>query len=134
MAVNKRQGTIQKTPYTTTHNPALLYIHFIYKSSQSVRRQYELNTHAITILVACYLYSKYENVLFNQSAIVYYLNVYSSVRVKKYLRILVECSLLTQPVLNKYSLTNKGIESINEISHNSESLIYEFCNKYDLEL
>ena len=85
-------------------------------------------------MVACYLYSKYENSLFNQSAIVFYLRVYSSVRIKKYLGILVDIGLITQRGGNKYGMTDLGIQSINEISHNSESLIYEFCNKYNLEL
>ncbi len=132
--MNKQGDDIKKNTPRYQNDITLLYIHYIYKSSQSVRRKYKLNTHAITILVACYLYSKYENSLFNQSAIVFYLRVYSSVRIKKYLGILVDIGLITQRCVNKYSLTDSGIQAINEISHNSESLIYEFCSKYNLEL
>ena len=60
--------------------------------------------------------------------------VYDFKRVKKYLGILVNVGLIAQRGVNKYGMTDKGIEAINEISHNSESLIYEFCNKYNLEL
>jgi predicted transcriptional regulator len=62
------------------------------------------------------------------------MNVYDFNRVKKYIGILVSINLITQVGLNKYSMTDLGVSAIHEISQNSESLIYEFCNKYGIEL
>lgn len=131
--MNKQRKEDKKTAHNGHNILPLLYIHYIYKSSRSVRDQYELNTHAITILVACYLYSCFVNSLFCHSHIRMYLGVYNSEKIKRYLLLLVDKGLLTQSG-TKFSMTDTGIQAIEEISQNSESLIYEFCSKYGIEL
>jgi len=132
--MNKRQGATIKTPYHNQPIHTLLSIFFAFKTSKSVRRKYNINVHCISVLVACYLYTITVNPLFGINKVALYYGVYSYYVVKKYFIVLESIGLITQRGVNKYSMTDKGIDAINEISHNSESLIYEFCNKYNLEL
>lgn len=125
----------EKKDSVSYHNVSiLLYIHFIYQSSRSVRRRYELNTHAITIFVSCYLYYISVNSLFTITGIFKYLGVYDYKRMKKYFLILVNKNMITLRGSNKYTLTDIGLSAIQEIVSNSERLIYEFCQKYGIEL
>ena len=134
MTGNKRQTTTTKTPYTNTFNHSLLSTLYAFRSSRSIRNKYNINVHSISVLIACYYYSVAVNPVFSVNQLSIFYTIYSYYRTKKYLILLDSIGLITQRGLNKYSMTDSGIAAINEISHNSESLIYEFCNKYNLEL
>ena len=113
---------------------SILSLHFIYKCSKSIRQRYSLNTHAITVLVGCYLYYTYIDRIFNITNIVKLLNVYSYTKVKRYVLLLDSIRLITLVGSNKYTLTDTGLSAIAEISNNANGLIYSFCSKYGIEL
>ena len=132
--MNKQEDGIKKTTYPDQSIHTLLSIFYSFKTSKSVRRKYNINVHCISVLVACHLYSITVNPLFGINKIALYYGVYSYYVVKKYIVQLCSIGLIAQRGTNKYTLTDSGIEAMGEISQQSESLIYEFCNKYNLEL
>lgn len=132
--MNKQEREIKKTASPNVNYNTLLSIFFAFRSSRSIRNKYNLNVYCISILVSCYVYSISVKSVFSINNIVLFYTVYSYYRVKKYLVQLCSIDLMTLVGSNKYTLTDKGISAIEEISQNSESLIYEYCSRYGIEL
>jgi predicted transcriptional regulator len=132
--MNKQNDKNEKTPHNFINIHSILSIYFTFKQSRDIRQRFNINPHSIVVLVMCYVYSNYVKSLFTIGAIYSFNNTYNYNRLKKYIGILVDINLITQSGINKYSMTDLGISAIHEISQKSESLIYEFCNRYGIEL
>ena len=95
---------------------------------------YDINTHTIVVLITCYIYYKYINQSFSINRIRIFNTSYNYKRVKKYVLILVSKELITLAGVHKYTLTSLGLDIIKQISDNSYTIMYEFCQKYNIEL
>jgi predicted transcriptional regulator len=109
-----------------------------YKASKQTRIKYGMNSHNVLVLSACYIYTKYINKSFTINAIIVLVGYYSPQRLKVYFDRLIECKLIAlagergkKPV---YSITQLGIDTINQINKNNEDMILTFCNKYNIVL
>jgi len=117
----------------------ILYILLNYKSSIAVRQRYKLNTHHMTALASCYIYYKYVNNIFAVNSVASVTRSYSHKRMKRYINDLIGCGLITQAgmsgtKINKYTITQVGLNVINELSNKADQIIYDFCRKYNIEL
>jgi predicted transcriptional regulator len=131
---NKRRQVAGATISGNININILLSLHLCFRSTLPVRTQYHLNTLHVVILVSCYLYCKYVNPSFNVTQIAKFNTSFNYNKTKRYIQDLVSSDILTLARLNEFTLTDKGVQIIQEISDSSYNVIYEFCNKYSLEL
>jgi len=115
-----------------------IYLLLFGKASRQIRLRYHFNTHAITVLFGCWLFSQYNKPLFTLSDIQAIVSYYSYKRTRFYLDRLLENRLIVvsdnSSRHNKYMVTELGISTVQDISVNLDKLIYDFCNKYNIEL
>jgi hypothetical protein len=104
-----------------------------YKASRPIRLQYKLMTHHITVLTACYLFHSYIKTSFTRTDLFRLLGYYSQWRIKGYISRLLDCKFITQAG-RYYSITQLGIDTIKQVNENSNTLVYSFCQKYNIEL
>jgi len=105
------------------------------KSFRPIANQYKLNYNCISVLVGLYLHAlinSNKGILITHLAkfLLYY---YTTQQIRRYLDKLISFDL----VISKnryYYLTELGYSAINIIHQRSESLIYDFCNRYSIEL
>ena len=137
--MNKQGQETEKTASNNTNIPTILFLLLAYRSSMTIRQRYRLNTHHITVLIGCYFYSKQVNDTFTISSIVSFVTSYNHNRIKRYINDLIGCGLITQAgmsgtKINKYTITQVGLNVINELSNKADQIIYDFCRKYNIEL
>lgn len=102
------------------------------KASKQTRVKYKLNIHSITVLLGCYILSlsKDKYTLYN---ILYLIGYYNTHKLRYYLGKLISNDLLTFSGRH-YSLTSEGYQVINDICIQYDNVIYQFCNKYNIDL
>ena len=103
------------------------------KSTKLVRDQYKLNTHHVTVLIGCYIYVSFIKGSFTITNLRSFVGYYSLHRLRGYLDRLVSIDMLTFSG-RKYTLTNQGYKTIQDISNNYDNVIYLFCNKFNINL
>ena len=133
-SMNKQAWMIQKTASNNINTQSLLSLFLCFKSSTKIRSMYDINTHTIVVLITCFIYYKYINQTFSINRIRLFNTSYNYKRVKKYVLILVSKELITLAGVHKYTLTSLGLDIIKQISDNSYNIMYEFCQKYNIEL
>lgn len=114
-----------------------LSLFLVHQSSLPVRRQYNIHTSHITALFGMYLYCKYINDTFTIHAIIPVIRSFSHNRLIKYIDTLVNCKLVEKVSnipYNRYIITQAGEDAIKTILDNHNSLLFEFCNKYNIVL
>jgi hypothetical protein len=105
------------------------------KSFRPIANQYKLNYNCISVLVGLYLHasiSSNKGILITHLAkfLLYY---YTTQQIRIYLDKLISFDLVVSK--NRlYYLTELGYSAINIIQQRSESLVYDFCNRYGIEL
>lgn len=121
------------TTANSINNGTMINLLLFGKSSKLIRDQYKLNTHHVTVLMGCYMYVSFVKGSFTISNIRSFIGYYSLYRLRGYLDKLVSIDLLTFSG-RKYTLTNQGYKTIENISNNYDKVIYQFCNKFNIEL
>ena len=111
----------------------IIELHNVGRCTRQARDEYKLTTHSVTVLVGCYLLYKFINKTFSYTKIRTFVSYYNDYRLKKHLSLLVDNKFINLSG-DRYTMTSKGIDLINSIADKQNSLTYEFCNKYNIEL
>lgn len=126
---NKLMNTIQ---YQSDINVILLLLRN--KIFAVLRHLYKINYHSVNILISFYLYNRLVKDQASITAISRFMDYYTNVQVKKCIDSLVSCDLITLAGVNHYKITEKGIEAVNLVAENYNTVLYNFCSKYNIDL
>ena len=133
-SMNKQAWMIQKTASNNINLQSLLSLLLCFKPSIKIRSIYNINTHTIVVLITCFVYYRYVKPVFTVNAIRQFNSSYNFNRYKHYFVLLLDLKFITLAGINKYTLTDLGLDIIKQISDNSYNIMYEFCQKYNIEL
>lgn len=125
--------------YQNDTNLISLYVLLLsYESTKSVRRKYKISFNLLYVLIGCYCHTTLVNKQFSFTSIVKIVRIYNSIRLRKYFDILINLSLVYQSgnkgSIKYYSLTDKARNIIDEIMKEYNRVLYEFSNKYNIDL
>jgi hypothetical protein len=103
-----------------------------------VRNKYNLSINCLIALNSCYLYSKLESQEFFMTDIYKFTKYYSIPFMKAYFRVLALRGFIIPDregtFHTRYKISATGIQVIEEIEENYNKELYEFSNKYHLDL
>lgn len=126
---NKLMNTIQ---YQSDINVILLLLRN--KIYSVLRHLYKINYHSVNILISFYLYNRLVKDQASITAISRFMDYYTNIQVKKCIDSLVSCDLITLAGVNHYKITDKGIAAVNLVAENYNTVLYNFCSKYNIDL
>jgi hypothetical protein len=123
---------------TSTNLYYLIVFRLLFQILKPIRLKYKLSINAILILNSCYLYTKLVKDQFYKTDILKFTKYFNSIKINVYIDVLTLGGFISpvnpdQPKI-KYILTSLGYECINEIDQYYNSELYEFSNKYNLDL
>ena len=133
-SMNKQAWMIQKTTSDNINIYSLLSLLLSFRSSRKVRSTYHINTVSIVVLMTCYIHYRYINPLFSIYGLRLLNTSYSYMIYRKYVSLLLELKMITQAGKTKFTFTDFGLDIIKQISDNSYTIMYDFCQKYNIEL
>jgi len=138
--INKQEAArLMNTPQNTIVSHELIVFKLLFYILKPIRLKYKLSINAILVLNGCYLYSKLNNKdQFYTTEVKRFLGYYND-RVIKYYMSVLTLGGFTNPVNPDnfrvlYKLTDKGIEVIQSIDQYYNSELYDFCNRYNIDL
>lgn len=104
-----------------------------------VRKKYNLSINCLLVLNSCYLYSKLENKKeFYLTDIYKFTTYYSIPHIKQYIVVLAQRGFIIPDKPGQfrvlYHISELGIQVIEEIEESYNREMYEFSNKYHLDL
>lgn len=125
--------------YQNDINLISLYVLLLsYDATKPVRRKHKISFNLLYVLIGCYCYTTLVNKQFSFTSIVKIVRIYNSIRLRKYFDILINLSLVYQSgnkgSIKYYSLTDKARNIIDEIMKEYNRVLYEFSNKYNIDL
>jgi hypothetical protein len=144
--MNKQQDTaIQTTSQPTDileYNTSATSIHYIllnlFRGLKPIRRKYKLTINEIIFLNGVYLYCKHESTCISQDACHRFIGYYNLNKVKYYIGSLLEKNMIQLAEVIKgykrYRLTQLGISVIEDINSSFDRCLYDWFNKYNIEL
>jgi predicted transcriptional regulator len=135
--MNKQEDTNKKTTLHNINVNAIINLHLRNKTFQPIRKQYPLlNYNCITTLIGIYLFNEVMNKRSNKTNLYLFIRVYNMRMLLRYIDQLLMYSLITQGGKrnNEYKLTDTGLLCITDISNSVTSLVYSFCEKYNIIL
>lgn len=140
VSVNKQEAArLMNSANNTIVSHELIVFKLLFYILKPIRLKYKLSINAILVLNGCYLYSKLNNKdQFYTTEVKKFLGYYND-RVIKYYMSVLTLGGFTNPVNPDnfrvlYKLTDKGIEVINSIDQYYNKELYDFCNKYNIDL
>ena len=104
------------------------------KTFRALHLEYDISYDCINVLLSCYVYSKYIKDQFTITNIVLLTVYYKCNKIKYYMNQLIDNSLIAQAGVSHYKITDKGISAVQSIADNYSKVLYEFCNKYNIDL
>jgi predicted transcriptional regulator len=138
--INKQEAArLMNTPQNTTTTDLHLYIfRLLFQVLRPVRNKYNLSVNCLLVLNSCYLYVKLVKDQFYMTSIYKFNGYYSIPKMQNYFRVLTlaGCIVPINPDCSRvlYKLTDKGIEVIQSIDQYYNSELYDFCNRYNIDL
>jgi predicted transcriptional regulator len=133
-STNKQKGAKQMTTYTHIDISTIINIFHRSRAYKSIKAKYVyLSYDCITVLIAVYLLTKIRGQGVTKTAIFKFTQYYKYHLCYKYICRLVDYDLLNFSGRN-YTLTDRGMNAVAEISNNVNNLLYSFCDKYNVEL
>jgi hypothetical protein len=145
MTNKQGQETAEKTapqqPFLD-YNINATYIHYIlhnlFRALKPVRRKYNLTINEIIFLNGTYLYCKHVSTCVSQDACLRFIGYYNLQKIKYYIGSLQDKGMIHVAEIihkhNRYKLTQAGIEVMNELDGEFHVCLYDWCNKYGVEL
>ncbi len=144
---NKQQDTAIETTFqpsdmldqysisaTTIH----YILHNLFRGLKPVRRKYKLTINEIIFLNGIYLYCKHESTCISQDACHRFICYYNLHKVKYYISSLLGKNMIQLAEVikgyNRYKLTQLGMSVIKEINGSFERCLYDWFQKYGIEL
>jgi predicted transcriptional regulator len=127
---------------TTTKDLNIFYSLYIlllsYDATKPTRRKYKISFNLLYTLIGCHCYTTLVKDKFSFTSIHTIVRIYDNKRLHKYFTILEDLGLVYQSsnkgTIKYYSLSDKGINMINEIIREYNRCLYEFSNKYNVVL
>ncbi len=133
-STNKQKGAKQMTTYTHIDMCTLINCFNRSRAYSTVHAKYKkINYTCMTILIACYLFYTIRNKPFTKTALSKFVKYHQYRVISNYVDMLYKYDLLNLSGRN-YSISLAGMDAIKEISDNVNSLLYSFCDKYNIEL
>jgi len=134
--------TPQLTPDILNYNTNATTIHYIlhnlFRGLKPLRRKYKLTINEIIFLNGIYLYCKHESTCISQDACLKFIGYYNLDKVKYYLGLLMSKGMIQIAEIikgyNGYKLTPLGISVMNEINGSFNACLYEWFQKYKIDL
>ncbi len=123
--------------YQNDINLQSLYVILLsFKVYQPTKRKYKLSFNLLFCLTGIYLYSVMIKETFSRTGIYNFITYFNYNVIKRYFDIYLQRKLIIQvsndPQL--YKLTQEAINIIEEIPKNYNKVMYEFSNKYNIDL
>ena len=143
---NKQEKENAITPLNTSnildYNINATSIHYIlhnlFRGLKPLRRKYRLSINEIIFLNGIYLYCKHVNTCVSQDACMKFIGYYNYDKIKYYLGSLQEKGMVQVAEIingyNRYRLTQGGLSVMNELNDGFDWCLYEWCNKYRVEI
>lgn len=128
---------IQKTTPITSHLSTIITLWLRNRAYRQVASQYHISYKCITVLLTCYLYSCVVKDKFTFTNIYKLLSAYKYHILSIYMNELIRVEMITlagSGTFKYYKLTELGYNTIQGISVKADELLYEYCNKYNIEL
>ena len=124
---------------TYTDSSICLYVILLaFKVFRPIKRKYNLSVNLLLCLVGLYVYSNVVKQDFCRSAIIRFVTYYNDKVINRYIDIFLSRGLVIESIKHGsrqyYKLTNQALSIVNEIPAEYNRVLYEFCNKYSIEL
>jgi len=113
---------------------AILTLYLRNASFRQVRLQYTINYNTITVLLGCYVFSKHVKEQFTITDIVMFTCLFNGKGMKRIFNKLLACDLITLAGSRHYKLTEPGQTIIKQVNDNYNTVLYQFCQKYNITL
>jgi hypothetical protein len=104
------------------------------KVFRPLRLKYDMNYHCLTLLIACYIYTRYEKTGFACSTLSRFTGYLTPVNVKKYFNQLIGLGLIIPLAGAQYQITDKCNDMMHEIELSYNSTLYSFCSLHKIDL
>ena len=104
------------------------------KVFRPLRLKYNINYHCLTLLIACYIYTRYEKSNFACSTLSRFTGYLTPVNVKKYFSQLIDLGLIMPLAGAQYQITDKCNDMMNEIEESYNNTMYNFCSLHSIDL
>ena len=121
------------------NNELHLYVfRLLYVIFRPLRKKYNLSVNCILILNSCYLYSKLVKDKFYMTDIYKFTSYYNIPVMKNFFRVLTLRGLIIPINPGEfrvlYNISEQGIKIIQEIEESYNKELYNFTNKYNIDL
>ena len=144
--MNKQEKETAETPilpsnildYNINATTIHYILHNLFRGLKPLRRKYKLTINEIIFLNGIYLYCKHESTCISQNACLKFIGYYNYDKIKYYLSSLQEKGMVKVAEIikgyNRYKLTPLGISVMNEINVSFDACLYEWFQKYKIDL
>ena len=109
-----------------------------FKVCRPLKRKYNLSTNCVLVLNGAYVLYMTTHKGFTLRSLQNFASYYSPVKIKGYIRVLVDRSFITLAGAWKtrqlYTISELGIQVIKELNESYQEQLIIFCNKYNIEL
>lgn len=126
------------TAQNTTKDYHLYIFRLLYVIFRPIRKKYDLSVNCILILNSCYLYAKLVKNQFYMTDIYKFTSYYSIPVMKNFFRVLTLRGLIIPINPGEfrvlYNISEQGIKIIQEIEESYNKELYNFTNKYNIDL
>ena len=126
------------TAQNTTNELHLYIFRLLYVIFRPIRKKYDLSVNCILILNSCYLYAKLVKNQFYMTDIYKFTSYYSIPVMKNFFRVLTLRGLIIPINPGEfrvlYNISEQGIKIIQEIEESYNKELYNFTNKYNIDL
>lgn len=126
---NKLMNTIQYQSDIT-----LISLLLRNKAFAPLNRQYKINYNCVNVLLTLYLYNRLVKDQASITGLSLFTNYYQNRVIKRHLDSLICLGFVTLAGVNHYKITEKGIEAVNLVAENYNTVLYNFCSKYNIDL
>ena len=124
--------------YNNPANTIHYTLHNLFRGLKPIRRKYKLTINEIIFLNGVYLYCKHESTSISQDACHRFIGYYNLNKVKYYIGSLLGKGIIQLAEVikgyNRYKLTQLGMTVMDNINASFENCLYQWFNKYNIEL
>jgi len=116
-------------------NNILLSLLLRNKVFRPLRLKYDLTYNCLTLLIACYIYSKYVKNRFSCSTLSRFTGYLTPLNVRKYFSQLIGLGyMIPLAGSGKYQITDKCNDMMQEIEQSYNNTMYNFCSLHNIDL
>ncbi|HOU02444.1 MAG TPA: hypothetical protein PLL94_10775 [Bacteroidales bacterium] len=113
-------------------------LHNLFRGLKPLRRKYKVTINEIIFLNGMYLYCKHVSTCMSQDACLKFIGYYNLPKIKYYIGSLQKKGMIHVAEVihgyNRYKLTQEGFSVMNEINDGFNRCLYDWCNKYKVDI